>query len=222
MSELNIYLLPGMGADKRLYDPIGLTVGKHHFIEWEHIPEAITLTDYAEHLVSNIRTENNVYIGSSMGGMMAVEMQHLKPSDRLILLSAPASRDEFPPLLNRVRDLRMGKWFNPNQLYKLNRLADTFMGFKDKDDRQLFYEMLEGYGPEFLHYAVNAILNWDQRKRPDNYFQIIGDKDALFKQKRMIDPVMVQGSGHFMTFEQPKILTDLLNQELRRIEKNLS
>lgn len=222
VKELNVYLLPGMGADRRLYDPIDIQFGRLHYIEWEFQEEAKTMGDYAHILTSQITTDNNVYIGSSMGGMMAVEMEFAKPSERLILLSAPASRKEFPPLLNTVAGMRAGKWFSPRQLYRLNRLADSFMGFKNKEDRALFYDMLEGYGPDFLHFAVNAILDWDRKERPSDYLQVIGGNDALFKKKRMTSPVMIEGSGHFMTFEQPEALTDILNRELERIQERIN
>lgn len=208
------YLLPGMGADKRLFNPIELKGVKVKVLEWEFIPGISTMSEYAAHLAKRISTENNVYIGSSMGGMMAVELHKAKPAKNLVLLSAPACRLEFPPILKGVSRIKAGKWFSLKQMHRFNRLADLFMGFSSPDHRILFYEMLEGYGPEFLKFSVNAILEWDRMDRPEKYLQVIGSKDRLFKAHRMQSPIVLPGSGHFLTYEQPVELSRIVNEYL--------
>ncbi|MFM1931643.1 MAG: hypothetical protein RL226_946 [Bacteroidota bacterium] len=220
-SKLNVHWFPGMGADERLFKAITVEGVVNHFHKWKFRPEARSLKDYAELLAHEIEGEHVVYIGSSMGGMMATELMRVKPAMHLILLSAPASPNEFPILLKSLGSLRVGRWMGPSTLFKVNRLANTFMGFKNPEDKQLFYEMLEGYGPEFLHYAVNAILEW-KAKHPDfEYTQIIGTEDKLFKMNKMRSAIPVEGSGHFMTWEQPKTLEALIQSEINRIRETL-
>lgn len=221
-TDINVYLLPGLAADRRLYERMTLEVGTLHYLEWEYLPEAKTMTDYAEELIGGIKTENNVFIGSSMGGMMASEMASLRKSDRLILLSAPAAREEFSGMLKGVSAIRVAKWFKPKQLMKINRLADTFMGFRTEEDRKLFYEMLEKYGPEFLHFALNAIFDWNRSERPEDYLQVIGANDKLFKPQKMRSPILIPDAGHFMTFEQPERLSRIVNTELDRLAANIT
>lgn len=218
-SKRHAYLLPGMGADKRLFDPIKLEGLEMKVLEWEFIPGISTLSEYAVHLAKRICTENNVYIGSSMGGMMAVELHKLKPASDLVLLSAPACRLEFPPILKGVSKMKVGKWFSLKQMRRLNRLADLFMGFSSPEHRKLFYEMLEGYGPEFLKYALNAVFDWDRMDRPEKYLQVIGSKDRLFKPHRMQSPIVLPDSGHFLTYEQPTKLSRIVNTYLERREE---
>jgi pimeloyl-ACP methyl ester carboxylesterase len=151
-----------------------------------------------------------------MGGMLACELHALLPADRLVLLSAPASRAEFPRPMRALSRLRTGKWFTPSGLMRMNRLSDTFMGFKSQADRGWFYENLRTYGPDFLHFAVNAILDWDRRERPARYLQIVGDRDRLFRHHRMHRPTVIPGSGHFLTLEQPDRLRALLHHHYTR------
>ncbi len=218
---MNIYLLPGMAADRWLFDPITLDWGEKHFISWEYIDGVKTLRDYAEVLCGRINTEDNVYIGSSMGGMVATEMAHILPPKQLILLSAPVSRAEFPRSLNLAARTKIGQAFSPDAMARVKRIADTFMGFKNSADRLLFYETLDQQGPRFLHFAVNAILEWDRTTRLSNYIQIVGDQDRLFKARKMINPTVIQGAGHFMTREKPEQLSAIINRELRRISETL-
>lgn len=216
-TELNVHWLPGMGADRRLFTKIQVQKVNHHYHEWRHLPGAQTLSDYAEWLASQIQTTNNVYIGSSMGGMMATELMRVKPADHLILLSAPIGRHEFPPLLKNLSAIRIGRWFSPRQMHKLNRMANTFMGFKSKEDQALFFEMLEGYGPDFLHFAVNAILDWKPTEFTFPYVQVIGGDDKLFKSQKMAQPIVLPGAGHFMTWEKPEDLSAIIQKEIDRV-----
>ena len=211
-----LVLIPGMAADERLFEPLKLSFGTPHPIRWRCVPGVRSLADYARVLADELPDRQGrevVYIGSSMGGMLACELHALLPADRLVLLSAPASRAEFPRRIRALSQLRTGKWFTPSGLMRINRLSDTFMGFKSQADRGWFYENLRTYGPDFLHFAVNAILDWDRRERPARYLQIVGDRDRLFRPHRMQNPIVIPGSGHFLTLEQPDRLSEILNRE---------
>jgi pimeloyl-ACP methyl ester carboxylesterase len=214
-----LVLIPGMAADERLFEPLELSFGTPHPIRWRWIPGVRSLADYARILADELPDRQGrevVYIGSSMGGMLACELHALLPADKLVLLSAPASRVEFPRRMRALSRLRTGKWFTPSGLMRMNRLSDTFMGFKSQADRGWFYENLRTYGPDFLHFAVNAILSWDRRERPSRYLQIVGDRDRLFRHHRMHRPTVIPGSGHFLTLEQPDRLRALLHHHYTR------
>ena len=212
---IKAYFLPGMAADLRLYSKMTIEGVEPVFIDWPHPEGAKTLTDYAHLLADRFMRsdEPHVLVGSSMGGMMAVELSHITAPVHTYLLSAPATRREFPDLLNRLRASRVHKLLGPKTVFRINRLADVFMGFKSDEDRALFYDMLEGYGPEFLHFAVNAVLEWDRQEPPAAYTQILGSDDKLFPPKRAEAPAhVIEGGGHFTTFEYPDELSALLNR----------
>lgn len=211
------YLLPGMAADRRLYSRMEIGGIEPVYIDWPAPQQAKSLAEYAHEIVDAYVDPHvpHILIGSSMGGMVAVEMAHITQPIHTFLLSAPASRAEFPPLLNAVRLIGFYRWFSPQGLQRVNRLADTFMGFKEPEDRALFYAMLEGYGPEFLHFAVRAILEWEQFTPPIRYTQVLGSEDRLFKPKRAAKPPLVlKGGGHFTTFEQPQTLSEILTERI--------
>lgn len=214
--RLNVYLIPGMGADHRLYQRIRIDLGRVHYLNWKPHGNSRTLADYAQVMASHISTDNNVIIGSSMGGMMAVELSRIVKPLSTILLSAPTGRHEFPPYLRAVHRTGIQHVLSPGQVLKVSWLADTFMSFRDDEHRALFYEMLRGNGPEFLHFSVKAVLGWKNTEPPyGDYLQIVGSKDKLFKVRRMKNPIVLEGSGHFTTFEKSDELTSIINTYLR-------
>lgn len=212
--------IPGMAADERLFAPLEMPAEKQTFVRWSYKPGVRTLAGYAERLADELTFDPSlpsVYIGSSMGGMLAVELNAIRPASDLILLSAPAARSEFPSLMKSLGKVGAANWFSPKGLMRVKRLSDTFMGFKNLEDRQWFYENLETYGPDFLHFAVQAILKWERTERPGQYLQVVGAQDQLFRHPKMQRPIVIPGSGHFLTKEQPEALNLVLKDRLEKL-----
>ena len=212
---IKAYFLPGMATDQRLYSKMTIKGVEPVFIDWPPHQECKSLHDYAQLLAERFiqSAEPHVLVGSSMGGMVAVELSHITHPLHTYLLSAPATRREFPRLLNRVRASRVHKILGPKTVFQINRLADVFMGFKTAQDRAVFYEMLAENGPDFLHFAVNAVLEWDGQVAPAAYTQMLGSEDKLFPPHcAEAIPQVIDGGGHFTTFEFPQELSERLNR----------
>lgn len=217
MGEINYYLIPGMGADHRIYEGFHLEHGQVHYLDWVDPEAAANMSDFAGLIARRIQTENNILIGSSMGGMMAVELSRLVHPLATILISAPTGRHQFPQILKTVRMLRVHKAVNHRSIRYLYRLADTFMGFKNENQRQMFYEMMNALGPRFIHFSVGAVLEWSNREEPQGkYLQIIGSKDVLFDYRRMVSPVVLEGGGHFSAFDRADEVSAIINAYVRR------
>src|SRR3546814_17690371 len=73
-----IYLLPGMGADHRLFSRLDLPGLNPKVLQWVPPGEGDSLGDYAKKLQPQITsTEDAVLLGVSLGGMLAVELARL-------------------------------------------------------------------------------------------------------------------------------------------------
>lgn len=217
--KLNYYLIPGMGADHRIYEHCDLKHGTVHYLDWIPAQKSRSLQEYAALLANEIQTENNIIIGSSMGGMVTVELARQINPIAAILISAPTGRHEFPRVLKVFDFLKLHRAISPKQIMKISRLADLFMGFKTTEQRALFYEMLKGNGPEFLHFSVNAVLGWKNTEVPScPFIQILGTKDKLFKKKKIKEAICIEGGGHFTAFEKAQEVSDIINTY---VEKNI-
>ena len=214
-SPFNYYLLPGMGADHRLYGALQLKYGTMHPLDWMPHERSNTLQEYAEIIVKRIITPNNIIIGSSMGGMVAVELSRIVKPVATVLISAPTGRHEFPAVLKAFDKLGIHRRLKPSQLMQLNRIASTFMGFTSKEHEQLFYQMLRGNGEDFLHFSVKAVLGWNNTQPPEGPFiQIIGSRDRLFRKTVAHTPYMIQNSGHFLAYENPQAIASVIHAYL--------
>lgn len=213
---IHYYLIPGMGADHRLFQHFRLEHGEVHYLNWKHHRDSRNLADYARIMAEDITTERNVIIGSSMGGMVTVELAKIVRPEAAILVSAPTGRHEFPPVLKAVNAMRIHRALKPAQIGKITSLADLFMGFKNAEQRALFYDMLKGNGNDFLHFSIRAVLEWNNTEMPDIPFvQIIGSEDRLFTKKRSPQAIIVEGSGHFTAFEKATEVSEIINTYVR-------
>lgn len=212
MNHFNYYLIPGMGADRRIYSKFNLEHGSVHYLDWLPPKKANTFEEYAEEVAERITTQNNIIIGSSMGGMMAVEVSKLIDPTSTILISAPTGIHEFPRILKLTKWTRIHHVVTPAMIKRLNFLANTFMGFKNEEQKKMFFEMMENLGPEFIRFSVKALLDWKNEERPQgNLLQIVGSKDVLFDYKKMVNPIVLDGGGHFSCFDRSDEICAIIN-----------
>jgi pimeloyl-ACP methyl ester carboxylesterase len=210
-SAINYYLIPGMGADKRLFANFKFTHGQVHHLDWIPHGSSRNLSEYAALMAERITTENNIIVGSSMGGMVTVEISKIVKPMGAVLVSAPTGRHEFPRVLKNLSALKLHKAINPRQIMRISTLADLFMGFKTSEQRAMFYDMLRGNGPEFLHFSVGAVLDWKNTTPPEvPFIQIIGTQDRLFKKAKIPTAIMIEGSGHFTAFEKGREVSHII------------
>jgi pimeloyl-ACP methyl ester carboxylesterase len=209
--ELNYYLIPGMGADKRLFQRFHLPNGKVHHLDWIAHGESKNLREYAGLMAQRIQTENNIIVGSSMGGMVTVEIsKQIKPMGA-VLVSAPTGRHEFPRSLKSLRALKLHRALNAKQIMRISKLCDLFMGFKTEEQRTMFYDMLSSNGSEFLHFSVGAVLEWENTTPPPvPFIQILGSQDKLFSHKKIRNAHVIDGSGHFTAFEKGADVSEII------------
>lgn len=75
-SKTHIYLIPGMGANTKIFEYIKLPENDYvmHFIEWELPERKESLSDYAFRMTKKITHEKPILFGVSFGGILVQEM----------------------------------------------------------------------------------------------------------------------------------------------------
>ncbi|MCP1996093.1 alpha/beta hydrolase [Flavobacterium sp. HSC-61S13] len=109
-----IYILSGLGVDRRVFDRIDFGNLNPEFIDWIETIYNESLADYAKRMVQLIPDENPILIGLSFGGMVAIEISKIIQTEKLILIASAKTKYELP-LLYRIA-----------VILKLNKLIPTF------------------------------------------------------------------------------------------------
>ncbi len=91
-----IFLISGLGADKRVFDFLDLSRYKTNHIEWidPHSGESIEL--YAKRLAVQIGKEKPILIGVSFGGMIAIEIGKQMETEQIIIISSAKTKSGLP------------------------------------------------------------------------------------------------------------------------------
>ncbi len=214
---MNVYFISGLGADRRAFERIQLpdayTV---HHLDWIKPEDGESLNDYAKRLAEGIdTTQPFAVVGLSMGGMIACIMTQFLSPQKTILISSIGCNKEFPPLLKFARRTKAYKLlprfiFQPKYLWPVQQL----MGTRAKAYKGLIRDFIAQTDPQFMKWAIGAIVNWKDCDRPQAIYHIHGNKDKMFPLKYTKPDVVIEKGSHFMVWMQAGAVSKALKAAL--------
>lgn len=215
--NMNVYFISGLGADRRAFERIQLSDAYTiHHLDWIKPDATESLNDYARRLADGIdTTQPFALVGLSMGGMIATIMTGFLSPQKTILISSIGCNGEFPPLLKFARATKAYKLlpqavFRPQFLWPVQRL----MGTRVKGRENLVREFIEQTDPQFMQWAIGAIVNWKDGEAPTNIYRIHGNRDKMFPLRYCKPNVVIEGGTHFMVWMQGPTVSKALQAAL--------
>ncbi len=217
---MNVYFIPGLGADKRVFQHIQLPEGfsiKH--INWLPPEEGESLLHYAHRLATLIPEEEPFcLVGLSFGGMLATEISKIRKPQKTILIASVQSPEELPFYFRWAAPLNLHNripigWFQQASLAKRIFTTET------AEDKELLRKIIQESDPAFLRWAMGAILHWKPEQAPaGKIFHIHGTGDRLLPFRNTKPTHLIKGAGHLMVMNR----CSEINQTLASIleEKN--
>ena len=93
------YILPGMGANSNTYSGPWREIEDCRFVDWPQYNQEESITDLANRLIEIHHIwKEDIVIGSSMGGMVALEMANIMELKVVILFGSAINPLEISPL----------------------------------------------------------------------------------------------------------------------------
>lgn len=195
MAPPRIVLIPGMGADHRLFD--GLSLAGHEVLRTDWIAHrasddlAVFARRFAAH---HAITADDILVGVSMGGMVAAAIADVIPVRRVVLVSSGTDPRHLAPWLSVgariICLLPFGclRWL-PMRLVPIRH--------------RLVVGMLRDMDPGFIRWACRELPRWPGVPRADGAVTIHGTADPLFPIRRQprVD-LAIAGGGHFMILDR--------------------
>ncbi|HVS91754.1 MAG TPA: alpha/beta hydrolase [Mucilaginibacter sp.] len=210
-----VFLIPGLGADYRVFQNIDLAGYDVVNVTWLMPEKVDTLASYAQKLVEhyNIRA-GDIVIGNSLGGMLSMEIAKRVNTDKTILISSIKTMYEAPGSFKWYRRIPIYKIIPAAVFTSTGFLVRFAMGKLFQKHSKLFVDMLRNTPPVFAKWAVGAILHWDNESIPDRVYHIHGDHDQIFPHKKIRDAAIVKGGTHLMIMNKPKEINNWLKKIL--------
>lgn len=210
-----IYLLPGFGADKRLFNVFRPDGAEVHCMDWilPHAEES--LAAYAARLAGEIDTSVPFSIaGVSLGGMVALELSRLVPAQKIFLISSIKRHTEMPWYYRLMGKMGLHKLFPPSFLRKNAFLIRPFFGRMNKKQYEVYKDMLLHTSEVFLRWGVSAILKWRNTEVPANLVHIHGTGDVVFPARYIRNYIPVKGGSHYMIVTRAREVGRIVSSHL--------
>lgn len=205
-----IYILSGLGVDRRVFDKIDFGDLDVEFIDWITPLTNEPLEDYAKRISLKISTENPVLIGLSFGGMVAVEISKIIKTKKIILIASAKNKFELPKFNRISGKLGLNKLIPKSLFKKQNFFTNWLFGIETESEKLLLKNILKDTDPDFFSWAINEILNWKNEISPENLIHIHGNKDRIIPFKNVKAEFVMDGGGHFMTVNKPQEIQNII------------
>ncbi|MBL7739913.1 MAG: alpha/beta hydrolase [Chitinophagaceae bacterium] len=207
-----VYFISGLGADKRVFSFLDLSFCEPVFLEWIAPLKNESLESYAHRLLATIPDKHPTIVGVSFGGMLATEMAKTDPAIKSVIIASNKSATEFPKYLRASKYFPVYKWL-PNPLLKRSAYAFKWvLGRNEKVQKQIILDIIRETDMDFVKWAVDAILHWNNTEVPKNLTHIHGTGDKLLPYKLVKADYTIPDGRHVLPLDHHKEISDLLRK----------
>jgi pimeloyl-ACP methyl ester carboxylesterase len=211
----HLYLISGLGADERIFRHLKFPDNYQvHDLPWIPPQRDESIQDYARRMAAGIQEGPVSLLGVSFGGVMSLEIAKLIPVEQVILVSSIKNTREKPPYYKWVKALRINHL--PDKLLYARRsiIVKRFLNIETPEELQLVSEYLQKKDYNYLRWAVNAVLNWENDYVPPHLIHIHGAKDFPFPVKLVSPTHIIPDGGHFMVLNRAAEMNKILQEVL--------
>jgi pimeloyl-ACP methyl ester carboxylesterase len=218
---MNIYFIPGLGADKKIFRSIRIPEGcRAFYLEWIKPLKNETLQSYSYRLSEQMdTTQPFVIVGLSFGGMLAAEIVNRYRAGRMIILSSVASSRQLPFYYRIAGKMHMHKLV-PISLMKSASLMKRLFTAETPEQKAYLKMAIREVDASFIRWALDAIVKWKGRAADEDYIHIHGSKDAVLPMRFCKPTHIIKGGGHLMLLtrnnEISEIIKEYVNNRRRR------
>ena len=211
-----LILLPGMGADSRMFAPLRTSIPQLVTPDWIEPEWNESLAEYAHRLAQSVDPDRPCFVGgASFGGVVALEMSVALQARACFLIGSMRSPDGLPWRLKALRPLTPLTGLLPWFTWLIPPLVGAAFGPFARGIAQ----QLADADAKFMRWASQAVLSW--KPSPEvadvRVFQIHGDRDRVFPISRARPDCIVRGAGHVLSITHPIATSEFLLAGMRDV-----
>jgi len=216
MDKTHIYFVPGLAANKKIFEHISLPdeLFELHFLEWI-IPLSLeeSIESYAKRMCLGITHKNPVLVGVSFGGVMVQEMSKIIKPKKLIIVSSIKNNDELPTRLKLAQKTKAYKLFPTKIVENIENYDRYFFTDFLKKRSELYKTYLSVRNATYLQWAIHNVLNWQQTTTLTEVIHIHGTKDEVFPYKNITNAIEINKGTHIMILDKAKSISKIIAEK---------
>lgn len=192
-----------MGANSNMYPKEKYTYLRDVlFINWPKYDGEVSLEKVARAIIDRHQINNEMVVGgSSLGGMVAIEIAKIIGLKKIILIGSATDPDYINPLLRKLSDLAE---FTPF------KIIQVLTGKVNKYSRIELLNMFEESDSKFIKAMCSALFEWEGiGKFNGDVCQIHGEKDlVIFPPKQEVK--ILPGGGHLTSMSHAEEVANFI------------
>jgi len=203
MASNCIYCMPGMAASPKIFEFLDLP--QPYIIKTLHwIPPKSeeSISAYAARMCDFISDKKPILMGVSFGGVVVQEIAKIIDVQKVIIVSSIKSREELPLAMKMAHRTKIHKLLPLQWIENIDALALFAFGSRLKERVYLYQKYLSERDPDYLRWAIDALVHWQNHKPIVSVIHIHGDKDTVFPTKHLQQPVHIISGGHAIILTQ--------------------
>ena len=203
---IHVYLMPGMAANPIIFEHLTLPEDKFeiHWLEWLTPNSKERIEEYAQRMAKLVKHDKSVLLGVSFGGIIVQEMSKYLNLKKLIIVSSVKTKHELPNRMKIAKKTKAYKLIPTKLLTSAEALAKYAFGETALNRIELYKKYLSVIDKQYLDWAIENMVNWNQNKALVNIIHIHGDKDAIFPIHNIKECIVVKGGSHIMIINKYK------------------
>lgn len=214
--DKTIYLIPGVGANDKIFKNLDLEGYDVVHIKWPKHKANEDIQTYVKKLLPQIKKDTQpVLIGMSFGGVVATELAKLINPHKTILISTIKTYHERPFKIMFMNSVKFHRLIPGQLVVNLRFWLKYVLGSLKREDYQLIEEMIEDVNIDFNKWAVDQVIHWKNETPPPNVVHIHGTSDWIFPRHYIQDCHWIKGGTHFMVVNRAPEINKILRRELK-------
>lgn len=203
---IHVYLMPGLAANPTIFEHIKLPENqfKIHWLEWFVPEKGETLEAYAKRMITHIKYDNVVLLGVSFGGILVQEMSKYLKLRKLIVVSSVKSKHELPKRMKVMKYTKAYKLLPTQLVANIDVLAKYAFGETITKRVELYKKYLSVNDKQYLDWAIENVIEWNQDQPNSDAIYIHGDKDMVFSHSCGGNCIVIKGGTHIMIINKYK------------------
>lgn len=221
MSTPEIYLLAGLGFDKRIFYNLSLTNVNINYLKWLEPESKESLNHYVERISNQIKSTDSpiILIGHSFGGIIVQRLSRIINCSKVIIISSIKSKDEIPISFKFLKRFPLHKYINKKIILRSFPIWARIFGYNSPKGRMLFNMMIRNTSDNYFKWSLDRIVNISFDSKIPNLIHIHGTRDKTFPFIKIKDPIVIEEGSHFMVFSKAEEVSEVLNREIELTEK---
>ena len=209
-----VILLPGMGADRRLF--AGLE-GEVPFVvpEWPSHVGCTSIAALAHRIAGSLSTTPSVVGGASFGGMVALELAPIVGAKAVVLMGSCRGPGQVAAGLRLLGLLAPVVPASAYAIRGWNKpLLNAAFGPLGSDHARILHSMAQASSSSFIKWACRAVLRWEPASVTVPVFHVHGGRDRIIPARRVDATEVIPEAGHLLNLTHSAEVTAFLHRAL--------